>query len=124
MVILDKQMEIIVKMATKITLKLRTNKTDWATGDKVYSEAEIIVDDDIAPKLKNSNVVIKDMNEVPRNKLKTKKDPRYVLVRAGNTHLVSGETSLVSYILDIAPRTRRLKGFASNDYTRAAFGLK
>lgn len=109
-------------MKTTVLVKCLTKRKDWATGEFITEQVPFIVDED--KKHVFENMTVKNMSKIDRDKSKHLNKGNYVLVASGYTRVEVGNTSIANWVFGIKPGTRRQKGFASNEFTREAFGIK
>lgn len=106
----------VVEVAVTVICK----EIDWNTGYNKEITTTFKVDEDVAHIAKTFKV--RDLSKVARGKA-TKAKPSYVLHSVGSTQMVSGETSIGSYLYGVTPGTRRVKDTPDNEFTRRAYDL-
>lgn len=107
--------------AVKVEVTLVHKEMDWSTGFRKESKVEILVDSDKVETAKRMK--LENLSVIPRNKGKHVAKPAYKLIGVGSTYLQSGDNSIASYLYNIKPGTRRIKGADYNDYSRKAYGI-
>lgn len=108
-------------MKTTVQVKCVTKRMDWATGKNIVEMVPLVVDADMVSEFEK--ITIKDLSIIPRDKRNHSHKPSYVIVSSGSSVLGSGERSLASWVLGVQPGTRRKSGYATNEFTREAYGL-
>lgn len=108
-------------MKTTVQVKCLTKRIDWATGKNIIENVPFVVDSDMVSHF--HNIIVRDLSKVPRDKRLHTHKPSYVMHSSGSSALVTGETSVASWVLGVQPGTRRKKGYDTNDFTREAYGL-